>query len=116
MGDHYIPQYYLKGFSKNNGKTIYVFDKTERRCFPTQIKSIDKNESEVTFPISSNIALSASWRQDLKEGYFTTISQVVKELNRRTCSFATRYVFHSLEEEWVLPLLTKDKLQLNRLI
>lgn len=278
MGDHYVPRYYLKGFSKNDGKTIYVYDKTERRCFATQVKSIanetdfyspeieeylaniietpandalkkirervaisanekqilsayitcmmkrvpkgkeklkelapdtaeavrqkidillnvaaaeqpDKNEliekrrteiakiidryakdppkeiwltnmppeksprvlaalssmtwrfltfddypaflssdnplffftsmgigkpeSEVTFPISSNIALWATWRLDLKEGYFPTNSQVVKELNRRTCSIAARYAFHSQSEDWVLPLLTKGRWQLN---
>lgn len=278
MGDHYVPKYYLKGFSQNDGKTIYVYDKTERRCFATQVKSIanetdfyspeiekylsniietpandvlkkirekvaisanekqilsaymtcmmkrvpkgkeklkelaprtteavrqkidillnmvateqpDKNEliekrraeigeiidryakdpskgiwltnmppeksprvvaalssmtwqfltfdgypaflssdnplffftdmgigkaeSEVTFPISSNITLWATWRLDLKEGYFPTNTQVVKELNCRTCSIATRYVFHSESEDWVLPLLTKGKWQLN---
>ena len=280
MGDHYVPRYYLKGFSQNDGKTIYVYDKTERRCFTTQVKSIanetdfyspevekylangienpandvlkkirdrveispgdkqtlsaymtcmmkrvpkgkeklkdlaphtaeavrqridsllnvaaaaqpEKNEfiqkrraeigeiidkyakdppkeiwltnmppeksprvlaalssmtwrfltfdeypafltsdnplffftsmgignpeSEVTFPISSHITLWATWQLDLKEGYFPTNSQVVKELNRRTCSIATRYAFHSQGEDWVLPLLTKGRWQLNRL-
>jgi hypothetical protein len=280
MGDHYVPRYYLKGFSQNNGKTIYVYDKMERRYFTTQVKSIaneadfyspeveeylantiespandvlkkirdrveispgdkqtlsaymtcmmkrvpkgkeklkelmpktaeavrqridsllnvaaatqpekkefiqkrraeigdmidkfakdppkeiwltnmppeksprvlaalssmtwrfltfdeypafltsdnplffflsmgiGKPESEVTFPISSNIALWATWRLDLKEGYFPTNSQVVKELNRRICSIATRYAFHSQGEEWVLALLTKGRWQLNRL-
>ena len=278
MGDHYVPRYYLKGFSQNDGKTIYVYDKTEQRCFETQVKSIanetdfyspevegylantieasandvlkkirdrveisaydkqilsaymtcmikrvpkgkeklkelapgiaeevrqkidilldaaareqpDKNEfiqerraeigeiidryakdppnqiwlinmppeksprvlaalssmtwqflifdgypaflssdnplffftsmgigkpeSEVTFPISSNIALWATWRLDLKEGYFPTNSQVVKELNRRTCSIATRYIFHCKSEDWVLPVLTMGRWQLS---
>ena len=76
---------------------------------------IGNPESEVTFPISSHIALWATWRFDLKEGYFPTNSQVVKELNRRTCSTATRFVFHSHMEDWVLPLLIKDRLQLNML-
>ena len=40
MGDHYVPRCYLKGFSQNDGKTIHVYDKTERRCFATQVKSI----------------------------------------------------------------------------
>lgn len=280
MGDHYVPRYYLKGFSQNDGKTIYVYDKSERRCFATQVKSIanetdfyspeveeylastietpanevlkkirdrvaisskekqvltayivcmmkrvpegkerlknlapgtaaavrqkidillnvaaaeqpdkrefiekrrgeigeiidryakdppkdvwltnlppeksprvlaalssmtwrfltfdaypaflssdnplfyftsmgiGKPESEVTFPISSSIALWATWRPDLREGYFPTNSQVVKELNRRTCSMATRFIFHSQSEDWVLPLLTKGRWQLNML-
>jgi hypothetical protein len=76
---------------------------------------IGKPESEVTFPISSHIILWATWRLDLKEGYFATNSQVVKELNRRTCSIAARYAFHSQREDWLLPLLTKGRWQLNRL-
>lgn len=280
MGDHYVPRYYLKGFSQNDGKTIYVYDKTDRRCFVTQVKSIanetdfyspeveeylantietpanrilnkirekvaisvidkqilsayiicmmkrvpegkkrfnelapgtaetirqklddwlnlaaaeyshkreliekrrteigeildrfaknppkkiwltnmppeksprlfaalssmtwcflvfddypafltsdnpiffftsmgiGKPESEVSFPISSNIVLWANWRTDLKEGYFTASAQVIKELNRRTCSIATRFVFHSQIEDWVLPQLTKGRWKLNML-
>lgn len=42
MGDHYVPQYYLKGFSNREGKKIWVYDKQERRKFPTQVKSIAK--------------------------------------------------------------------------
>ena len=40
MGDHYVPQYYLKGFSKDNGKNIWVYDKRENREFGTQVKSV----------------------------------------------------------------------------
>jgi len=42
MGDHYVPQYYLKGFSNREGKKIWVYDKKETRKFPTQVKSIAK--------------------------------------------------------------------------
>lgn len=76
---------------------------------------IGNPESEVTFPISSHIALWATWRHDLKEGYFKTSPQVAKELNRRTVSIATRYAFHSIYGEWVLSLLTKGRWHLNRL-
>ena len=40
MGDHYVPQYYLKGFSQNKGKRIWVYDKVEGNKFPTQVKNI----------------------------------------------------------------------------
>ena len=49
MGDHYVPRYYLKGFSQNDGKTIYVYDKTDHRCFGTQVKSI-ANETNYYSP------------------------------------------------------------------
>jgi hypothetical protein len=76
---------------------------------------VGKPESEVTFPISSHIALWATRRSDLAEGYFPTNPQVVRELNRRTASFSTRYVFHSTDEKWVLRLLTQHSWRLNML-
>jgi len=76
---------------------------------------IGKPESEVTFPISSCIALWATWRTDLTEGFFQTSARVVRELNRRTASSSTRYVFHSTDERWVLRLLTQQSWRLNML-
>ncbi len=40
MGNHYIPQYYLRGFCPGFGRTIWVYDKQKARKFQTQIKSI----------------------------------------------------------------------------
>lgn len=76
---------------------------------------IGRPESEVTFPISSNIVLWATWRSDLREGYFSTRQSVVTEVNRRTASIATRYAFHAINESWVLGLLSKSNWRLNRL-
>lgn len=92
-----------------------AFLTSDNPVFFFESMGIGNPESEVTFPISSHIVLWATWRPSLKEGYFQTSSQVVKELNRRTCSAATRFVFHTHMEDWVLPLLIKDKWQLNRL-
>lgn len=77
---------------------------------------IGRPQSEVTFPISSTIALWATWRQDIDEVHFIPAKEsVVKELNRRTASLATRYMFHSKNEPWVLSLLTRATWRLNRL-
>ena len=40
MGDHYVPQYYLKSFSQNNGKCIWVYDKRKSRKFSTQVNNV----------------------------------------------------------------------------
>ena len=76
---------------------------------------IGGSDSEVTFPVSSHIALWASRRTDLTEGFFETRPQVVKELNRRTASSSNRWVYHSIDEKWVLPLLTQRSWRLNML-
>jgi hypothetical protein len=77
---------------------------------------IAKLRSEVTFPISRDIALWATWRTDLAQGFFPASSQAAKEINRRTISIATRWVFHSRSESWPVDMVNKKKHKLNRLI
>lgn len=74
---------------------------------------VGKPKSEITLPISSHLALWASWRTGLSEGFFPTTSQVVKEMNRRTASNASRYVFHRLKEKWILPFIQKGSWELH---
>ncbi len=76
-------------------------------------KGLSRPDAEVTFPISSHVALWATQRPDLVEGFLPARLQVVKELNRRTASTATRYVFHSTDEAWVLRLSTQRSWRLN---
>jgi hypothetical protein len=49
VGDHYVPRYYLKGFSQHDGRSISVYDMKEHRCFTTQVKSI-ANETDFYSP------------------------------------------------------------------
>lgn len=76
---------------------------------------IGKPYSEVTVPISHQMTLWLSWRTDLSEGYNTTTSQAVKEINRRTVSNATRYVFSPRHAEWIVTLASKRHHKLTRL-
>jgi hypothetical protein len=41
MAHHYVPKYYLKGFSERSGKTIWVYDKQDDK-YPTQVDSTAK--------------------------------------------------------------------------
>ena len=81
-------------------------------CFFRGI-GIGKPKSEVTFPISSNISLWLTWRKDLSEGYFVALPYVVKEVNRRVAKNAKRYLYHAIEEDWVLPFAKKGKWELH---
>lgn len=72
--------------------------------------------AEVTFPLSSNVALWATWRKDLQEGYFPACMPKVKEFNRRMAHNATRFVFHAIDEYWVLPFVCKGRYKLNRIV
>jgi len=76
---------------------------------------IGRPESEISFPISSTIALWATWRTNLVEGYIAAKDATIKEINRRTASAATRYVFYSVKAPWVVSLVNKRTLKLHRM-
>ena len=77
---------------------------------------IGKEISEVTFPITKKIALWATWRSDISEGFLSTSSQAVKEINRRTASIAAQYLYSPYADQWIRTLADKSKFRLTRLI
>ncbi len=76
---------------------------------------IGHQESEVTFPISRNVVLWATWKDNVVEDFYETSKRAAREINRRTVSIATRYVFFSREERWVINIVNRKKLTLNRM-
>ncbi len=76
---------------------------------------LKRPESEITFPVSSNITLWATWRDDLPEGYVKTTKQVVREINRRTAHNSGRYIFHGQDESWIESFVKKGRWKLHRL-
>lgn len=74
---------------------------------------VGKPESEITFPISSNIVLWVTWRSDIQEGYSPIKNQAIKEINRRTATNATRFIYHARDEDWIPRFINKQEHQLN---
>lgn len=54
MGHHYVPQYYLRGFAV--GDSIWAYDKTLKRSFPSQVKSIANENSMYSEELESYLA------------------------------------------------------------
>ncbi len=92
-----------------------VFLTSDNPVFYFQWMGIGKRESEVTFPITKHITLWATWRNDLIGDYARVKDRFVREINRRTVSLATRYVFFSQEQDWIINLVNKNKVRLNLL-
>ncbi len=63
-----------------------------------------KNISELWFPISTDVALVACWHKELKEGFGDASPRIVRNLNRRITSNASRYLYFSDNQEWVVRL------------
>jgi hypothetical protein len=74
---------------------------------------IGKRKSEVSFPINSRLALWATWRIDLQEGFYPCRSQIVKEINRRTIFRAKDFIYSAYEKNWIQTLVNKEKLNIN---
>lgn len=70
---------------------------------------LGKNISELSFPISTDVALVASWNKTTKGGFSEAAPQYLKELNRRTISKASKYVYFAKKEEWVVTILNENK-------
>ncbi len=77
---------------------------------------IGKSESEVTFPISSNIVLLANWRTNIKETYYETNEKAIREINQRTAFNTTRFAYHARDEYWIPKFICKKKTNFNLLV
>jgi hypothetical protein len=76
---------------------------------------------EVSFPISTQVALWASWRgiKGLPDmGYARATEPLVEEINTRTVSGALRDVYYHSNPRWLRGLVNKDKasLKLKRIV
>ena len=64
------------------------------------------NNSELSFPISTDVALIASWNKAMTEGFEEAKSQIVKQINHRTINQASR-IYFSQNPDWIVKMLKK---------
>lgn len=76
---------------------------------------IGNPNSELSVPITSEIALWATNRKDLSHEYFPVTNSVIKELNRRTVSNSTRFVYSGVDQPWIASFVFKGAWKLNRM-
>jgi len=78
---------------------------------------IAQEYSEVSFPVTNTITLWATWRSDFPDQkYVTADSQVIKEINRRTASISSEYLYSSIDEGWITRIGNKSSHKLNRIV
>ena len=51
----------------------------------------------------------------MQEGYSPIKNQAIKEINRRTATNATRFIYHAKDEDWIPRFINKREHQLNLL-
>jgi hypothetical protein len=91
----------------------HAFLTGDNPVFIPEQHGLGKNVSELSFPISTDVALVASWHSEFKEGFFNATPQVVKEMNRRTAHAASHCLYFSQSLEWVVTLLNKNVYKYN---
>ena len=78
-------------------------------------EGVARLQSEISFPISHDIALFAT-RQKCQSGSFLEASKACRmEINRRTAHNSVRFVYSMRDEPWVLPFAIKSARQLSRI-
>ncbi len=77
-------------------------------------QGLSNPQAQITFPISSNIIILATWlnnNSDLE--YFKTDQSTVDLVNWRTYKVSTKYVYYRADEEWVTKRVNSEDLNLQ---
>lgn len=73
----------------------------------------ESNPIGITFPISTNIALWATWDNVVDKAYVTTEQNIVDFVNWRTLKVATKYLFYPTQENWVIKRVNSEQKDLE---
>jgi hypothetical protein len=77
---------------------------------------LGKPKSELTFPISKDLALFGSWQGKQNSiSYVDARPALVREANKRLISGAERFVFSHRQEDWIVKISDDPKLYLSRI-
>jgi len=77
---------------------------------------LGKQESELTFPLATDLALFGSWPgQQTSIIHIQSKQRLVREANDRIASGAERFVFYLREEEWIAKVSDNKKPYLSRI-
>ena len=77
---------------------------------------IGNDDSELIFPISTNIVLWASWQQSFASQYCPVDMAIVTEINRKIAFTATRFIYFPSEENWVKAMIKETTLPLRKIV
>lgn len=78
-------------------------------------EGIGNKHGEVSFPISSDTVLWACRKMQPDDDHVAMPKHILREFNRRSIANATRFVFSQTEEQWILTMLAKPRIRLNRI-
>jgi hypothetical protein len=102
-------------FISTEGPSFFLT--TDNPAFFFEGLGIANPTSELTFPLSPNLALVASWQGKPEATlFFKAKHALVKEINRRLASGAERFLFYRERVQWIETLATREKPYLSRIV
>ena len=100
-------------FARTDGPVFFLT--TDNPVFFFEAYGLGRREAELSFPISSRLALFASNSMH-EDGLFVESRQsLVKEINRRLASSATRFICYHQEAPWIKAIALKKTPYLSRI-
>ncbi len=91
------------------------FVTTDNPAFFFTCYGLGTKHSELTFPVSSELAIFGSWKPVNKSNRIVHRKQFVKEANRRLINEATRFVYYRSKENWIATVAAKENPYLSRI-
>ncbi|MDX6500034.1 MAG: hypothetical protein QOG23_3294 [Blastocatellia bacterium] len=118
---HFLPRLYLKGFACDGDPShIWEYRRFADYCPGSSMPDVraavhtlkggvgfTKPYSELTFPISSRVVLIGSYR-NVRAGYVSAGSELVKEVNRRLIATAKTFAYCSRNRKWIITIMKKN--------
>jgi len=89
---------------------------TDNPAFFFECYGLGTKNSELTFPISSRLALFGSWTPVGRSNTVRSGTQFVKEANRRLISAAIRFVYSKEKTDWICKVASKAQARLSRIM
>ena len=89
---------------------------TDNPAFFFEYYGLGTDNSELTFPVSSELAIYGIRAPNSTTQIIKNRTQFVKEANRRLISEATRFVYYRSRAEWIASVAGKDKPYLSRIM
>jgi hypothetical protein len=89
---------------------------TDNPAFFFECCGLGTKSSELTFPISSSLALFGSWTPVGQSNAIRSETQFVKEANRRLISTAFRFIYSRDKTDWICKVASKAQPHLSRIM
>ncbi|HOX27231.1 MAG TPA: DUF4238 domain-containing protein [Candidatus Krumholzibacteria bacterium] len=101
-------------FAVAAGDTKYVT--SDNPVFFFRAIGLNKPESELSCPLSRDIALLCTGAEQPWRPYAEVPDRIVREFNRRSIHNATRYVYYCEQAQWLQRMIVKPRIRLNRIM